>query len=119
MTQIATEFDLAKFRESARGASRVLTKIKEADHVDLSPVTECGKLIKKLLQNQCALLYRLDDSVKAPLLQAAKNANPDLKTHNKLKDFLGEVVGITMNIAKAPDEKRVERTRVFLESIAN
>lgn len=118
MTQTATEFDLAKFRESARGASVVLTKIKEANEVDLSPVKECGRLIKKLLQNQSALFYRLDETVKTPLLEAAKNANPRLVSHSKLRDFLGEVVGITMNIDKDLDKKRVERTHLFLEAIA-
>ncbi len=119
MNQVLSRFDFVQLAAAARRATDVLEQLKESkENLDLSPVVECGQMIRPLLANDGAPFNALHSSAIQILSSAAQRVDSRLKSKDRVRCFLSEVVGTTRNIAKVNDDRMIVRTQTFLASIA-
>lgn len=119
MTKAA--FDLAHVTSVAKQAADVIAQMNESPDIDLTPVHACSQLFRPLLQNEGVQFRSLHTSTIIRLRAAAKSVDKQLNSDEKLRSFLGEVVGTTRNIEKMRGEKakQLQRTQEFLLNLAS
>ena len=119
MNNVAS-FDMMALAAAAKKASEVISQLKDSrENLDLSPIQSCGHMMRKLLTKEAAALSRLTVRDKDKLVFAVSEVDPDLNTADKIRQFIGEVVGTTRNIATVSDEKAIKRAHMFLSKLAS
>lgn len=113
-------FDMMELAAAAKRATETIAQLKRSrDEVDLTPVMQCGHMMRRLLTNQAAAYNNLCQTAQGMLSSAAAEVDTSLNTPEKVRNFISEVVGTTRYIAKITDAKAIDRTEQFLLKLAS